>query len=139
MFSFKHYGRCVMIITNENIKDFMVNGSWNIAGSMKPDGESSEVKKFTLKVRFNNVLVEDIVNAAIGSQPTKVQWCNNVGRKHFDTYTNNQTIEVDFKSPGRAPQLSAMEQFTLEAKAEGINTNDKQALKAYIAKRIDAL
>jgi hypothetical protein len=123
------------IITNENIKDFMVTGAWNISGSMKPDGESTDTKKFTLKVKFNNVPVIDIINKAL--DPTKIQWVNGVGRKRFDTYTNSQTIDIDFKSPARAPQLSVMEQFKLEASAEGIDINNKVALTAYITKRLD--
>jgi hypothetical protein len=123
------------IINNENIKDYQVTGSWNVNGSMKADGESDESKRFTLKVRFNNVSVLDIINKAL--DPTKIQWVNGVGRKHFDTYVNNQTIEIDFKSPGRAPQLSVMEQFKLEAAAEGVDINDKVALTKYITKRLD--
>lgn len=126
-----------MIITNENIRDYQVNGSWNIAGSMKPDNESKDVKRFTLKVRFNNVPVADIVNAAIGSQPTKVQWCNGPGRKHFEIWENNQVVDVDFKSPGRAPQLSPMEQFKIDAKAAGVDIDDKAALTAYITEQLD--
>ena len=125
------------IITNGNIRDFQVNGSWNIAGSMKPDGESKDLKKFTLKVRFNNVPIADIINKAL--EPTKIQWVNGVGRKHFDTYTNNQTIEIDFKSPGRAPQLSAMEQFKIDARAAGVDVNDKAALTAYITDQLDKI
>ena len=123
------------MITNENIKEFVVDGAWNISGSMKPDADTNDVKKFTLKVKFNNVPVADIVNKAL--EPTKIQWVNGVGRKHFDTYTNGQTIEVDFKSPGRAPQLSAMEQFKLDAKAAGVDVNDKVALTAYITEQLD--
>ena len=124
------------IITNENIKDFMVNGVWNIAGSMKPDGESTDTKKFMLEVSFHNVPVLDIVNAAIGSQPTKVQWVNGIGRKRFDIYTNNQTIKVDFKSPARAPQLSPLEQFKIEAAAAGVDIEDKKALTVYITEQL---
>ena len=125
------------IITNEDIKDFVVDGSWNIAGSMKADNESTEIKKFTLKVKFANVPVADIVNKAL--EPTKIQWVNGVGRKHFDTYTNNQTIEIDFKSPGRAPQLSAMEQFKIDARSAGVDVSDKAALTAYITDQLDKI
>ena len=128
-----------MIITNENVRDYQVNGVWSIAGSMRPDNESKEVKKFTLKVKFANVPLADIVNAAIGSQPTKVQWCNGPGRKHFDTWKNNQVVDVDFKSPGRAPQLTAMEQFRIDARAAGVDVEDKAALTAYITEQLDKI
>ena len=125
------------IITNENIKEFVVDGAWNISGSMKPDADTNDVKKFTLKVKFNNVPVADVIAKAL--DPTKIQWVNGVGRKHFDTWENNQVVDVDFKSPGRAPQLSPMEQFKLDAKAAGVDVEDKQALTEYITKQLDKI
>ena len=87
-------------MTMENTK---VNGTWNISGSMKADGESTESKKFTLKVKFDNVPLEQVVQKAL--EPTKIQWVNNVGRKNYETYKDNQMIDVDFKSPGRRPEI----------------------------------
>jgi len=123
------------IITNESIKDYQVNGSWSINGSMKPDSESEDAKKFTLRVRFKNVPVIDIVNKSL--DPTKIQWVNGPGRKNFDTWNDNQIIDIDFKSPGRAPVLSPIEQFKAEARAAGVDMEDVKAVKAYISRRIE--
>jgi len=111
-----------------------VNGTFNISGSMKADNTSTEVKKFTLAVKFDNVSVADIIEKAL--DPTKIQWVNGVGRKHYDTFTNGQTIEVDFKSPGRAPRMNVMEQMRADAKAAGVDVNNKAALIAYIEKML---
>jgi len=121
-------------INKENINDYQVNGVFSIMGSMKADNTSKEVKKFKLNVKFDNVLVSDIIEKAL--DPTKIQWVNGVGRKHFDTYKDGQAIEVDFKSPGRAPQLTMIEQLHIEAKAAGVDIGDKAALKAFINEKL---
>ena len=124
-------------ITNANTGNYVVNGSWKINGSMKPDEDATEAKKFTLNVRFNNVPVSDIINKSL--DPTKIQWVNGQGRKNFDKWTNNQVIDIDFKSPARAPQLSTMEQFKLDAQADGVDITDKKALTAYIEKQLETV
>ena len=128
-----------MAITNENARDYQVNGVWNINGSMKADNESTEVKKFTLKVRFNNVPAVDVIQKAL--ETVKVQWANGgrTGRNNYEAYANGQVVEIDFKSPARAPQLSPMEQFKLDAKEAGVDVNDKEALRAYITKQLDKI
>ena len=127
-------------IGNGNVKDYMVNGSWSIAGSISPDNDSKkakESKRFTLKVRFASVPVVDIINKAL--EPTKISWANgnSTGRNNYDAYTDGQTIEIDFKSPGRAPVLSPLEQFRIDAKAAGVDVENKKALTAYIEKELE--
>lgn len=89
-----------------------VNGSWIIAGAMKADKDSTESKNFRLKVKFDNVPVEDVILKAL--EPTKIQWVNGQGRKNFATYTENQLIEINFKSPARAPQVDPKEAVAAE-------------------------
>jgi len=79
----------------------LVNGSWIIAGSMKASGDSTDSKNFRLKVRFSDVPVQDVVAKAL--EPIKIQWVNGQGRKNYDTWTENQLIEIDFRAPARAP------------------------------------
>lgn len=112
-------------ITNENVRNYNVNGSWTINGSMKPDKDSEDSKTFTLNVRFNNVPVIDIINKSL--DPTKIQWVNGPGRSKFDTWTKGQTINIDFKSPGRVPQMTAKEQFKADAIAAGVDLTDRKA------------
>lgn len=84
-----------------------VNGTWSIAGSMKADGDSTESKKFMLKVKFDNVPLVQVVQKAL--EPIKIQWVNGQGRKNFGAYRDNQVVEIDFKAPARAPQIDPEE------------------------------
>ena len=123
----KHQGGNNMeTITNANVNDYIVNGSWSIAGSMKADDGSTDKKLFTLKVKFNAVSVFDVINKAL--EPTKIQWVNGVGRKAIDTIENNQTVVIDFKSPGRQPQIDPEVAIINNAKAM-----DRTERRAYIA------
>ena len=84
-----------------------VNGSWVISGSMKATGESAESKTFRLKVKFDSVPLESVILKAL--EPTKIQWVNGQGRKNFDKFKENELIEINFKSPARAPQIDPEE------------------------------
>ena len=125
------------MITNENIREFVVDGSWNISGSMKPDNGSTEIKKFILDVNFVNEPVVNVIQKAL--EAVKVQWANGgrTGRNNFEAYANNQVVKIDFKSPARAPQLSPMEQFRIDAKEAGVDVNDKVALTKYITEQLN--
>ena len=120
------------IITNTNVSQYVVNGTWSINGSAKPDNSSdaSESKRFNLNVKFSNVPLGDVIRKSL--DPTKITWCNNVFRPNIGNYTNGQTITIDFKSPASAPQLDPIEQLTLDAIASGIDPNDTSAIADYI-------
>lgn len=105
------------------------------ACSIKADKDSNESKTVTLNIKFDGVTLRDVFAKAVSS--AIIQWQNGPGRTKFTTWKHGQVVNVDFKAPGRAPQLTPIEQFTLEAKAAGIDTSDKVALKAYITKRIE--
>uniref|UniRef100_A0A6M3K6Y1 Uncharacterized protein n=1 Tax=viral metagenome TaxID=1070528 RepID=A0A6M3K6Y1_9ZZZZ len=105
----------------------LVNGSWIIAGSMKASGDSIESKNFRLKVRFSDVPVQDVVAKAL--EPIKIQWVNGQGRKNFDTWTENQIVEIDFRAPARAPQVDPE-----VAVAAILSKMSKEEQEAYIAK-----
>jgi len=92
-----------------------ITGSYIIAGSMKADKESTETKAFRLKVKFDNVPVTDVIMKAL--EPTKIQWVNGQGRPKFDTFEDNQLIEIDFKAPARAPQIDPKEAVAAELAA----------------------
>ena len=102
-----------------------ITGSWIIAGSMKASGDSDASKNFRLKVAFKDVPVKDVIMKAL--EPTKISWVNGQGRKNFDKIIENQLIEIDFKSPARAPQVDSA-----EAEAQKLSTMDKAGQEAYI-------
>ena len=100
-----------------------INGSWIIAGSMKESGDSTESKNFRLKVKFNDVPVEDVIMKAL--EPTKISWVNGQGRKRFNEFNDNEVIEIDFKSPARAPQVDPEQ--AIAQKLAGMNAEEQQA------------
>jgi len=120
-----------------DIKELVKGINLTKACSIRPDKDSSDSKTVTLNVKFNDIPLQAVFDKAVSS--AVIQWQNGPGRNKFDTWKHGQVVNVDFKAPGRAPQLSPIEQFTVEAKAAGINTDDKVALKAYITKRINEM
>lgn len=71
--------------------------------SIKPNKDSSRTKNITLKVLFNNVTLKSVFLKALAA--VVVQWQNGQGRKKFDTWTNNQTVTVEFKAPAATPAV----------------------------------
>ena len=67
--------------------------------SIKADKDSDESKAITLRVKFDGVSLRDVFTKAVSS--AVIQWQNGPGRNKFDTWTNNQVVEIDFKAPGR--------------------------------------
>ena len=100
-----------------------ITGSWIIAGSMKASGDSNTSKNFRLKVKFDNVPATDVIAKAL--EPTKIAWVNGQGRKRFDSIENNQLIEIDFKSPARAPQVDPEEMVAM--KLASMTAEEQQA------------
>ena len=100
---------------------------------IKSDGESDQKKNINLRVKFDGVTLQDVFNKAVSG--AVIQWQNGPGRSKFDTWRNNQTVEITFAAPGRTSidvegamiaKLMAMspeerEQYlmTLAEKAEG--------------------
>jgi hypothetical protein len=104
------------------------------ACSIKPYKAADTSKQVTLNVRFEGVALQSVFDKAVAG--AVIQWQNGPGRSKFDTWKDHQVVDIEFKAPGRAPQLTAVEQFIIDAKRDGIDTNDKDALKAYITKRL---
>ena len=104
--------------------------------SVKPDGDSSESKQVTLKVKYDNVTINQLAQATL-SQGVVVKWQNGgSGRKNYHNISNNDTVEVDFKAPGSMPQVDPAVQLVNEAIAAGIDVTDTDALAQYMVKRV---
>ena len=103
-----------------------VNGSWIIAGSMKANKDSNESKNFRLKVKFKDEPLENVVQKAL--EPIKIQWVGGQGRKNYDSFVDNQLIEIDFKAPARAPQVDPE-----EAVAQKLASMSPEEQQAYFA------
>jgi len=106
--------------------------------SIKADADSTESKNINLVVSFNGATLQGVFDKALSS--AVIQWQNGVGRKNFDTYVNNQTVKVDFKSPGkstipaedivkaRAATLKGEEKIAYLADCAGLSIEEFKAL-----------
>lgn len=124
-----------MINMNEIISGVTLTKSCNVS----PDSESKKdgtTKRINVKVKFDGATLQGVFDKALAS--TVISWQNGVGRKAFDSLTNNQTIEIQFTAPASKPTEAPEDAFTREARAAGIDLNDEQALTMYIIKRMKA-
>lgn len=96
------------------------------ACSIKPDKDSDESKTVTLSIKFDGVTLGAVFEKAMSS--AVIQWQNGPGRSKFDQWKSGQTVTVEFKAPGRAPQISPQAQFKADLVAAGVDPTDKEAV-----------
>jgi hypothetical protein len=117
-----------------NMNEVITNVTLTKVCSIKVDKESTESKKINLSVIFDGATIGSLFEKALGG--TVISWANGVGRKNYDKWTNNQTVEIHFTSPATRPTEAPEDAFTREARAAGVDMNDEAALAAYIIKRM---
>ena len=116
-----------MINMNEVVNGIVLSKSCSI----KPDKDSTSSKTVNLRVKFDGTTIGAVFQKALSQ--AVIQWQNGQGRKNFDTYSNNQTVNIEFKSPSVAPQQDPMEVLIGEAKALGISI--EELIKQKLASR----
>jgi len=77
----------------------LVNCTMTKACSIKADKDSTVSKTINIKMTFKDIPLNDVVYTAMS--PKVIQWQNGPGRKHWNRWTNNQTVEVTFRSPSK--------------------------------------
>jgi hypothetical protein len=110
-------------IEKADVRDYIVNGTFDVSASFKRDADSTESKTVTLRVNLMNVNLGDIIADAL--KPKRITWQNNVARKKFDLIADRSVVEIDYSSPGKR-EMSAEE---LVAKLAN-KTNDIDGLIA---------
>jgi hypothetical protein len=110
---------------NEVVKGIVLSK----ACSIKPDKDSTESKTVTLSIKFEGVTLQSVFDKAVSS--AVIQWQNGPGRTKFDEWKHGQVVVVEFKAPGRAPQVSPQVQFKADAIAAGVDMKDKAAVLAF--------
>ena len=101
------------------------------ACSIKADKDSEESKVINLKVKFDGVQLGDVFAKALSS--TVITWQNGVGRKTFDTFKNNQIVEINFAAPVSRAQIDP--ESAMIAKLQAMKPEERAAyLKELIAK-----
>ena len=87
-------GENVMTI---NMMEVIANVTLTKVCSIKADKDSTEAKNINLKVKFDGATIQSVFDKAVAG--AVIQWQNGVGRKQFDTFKNNQTVEIQFSAP----------------------------------------
>lgn len=94
------------------------------ACSIKADADSVDSKTVNLRIKFDGVTLQDVFAKAV--QSVVIQWQNGPGRKQFSSWKANQTIDVEFKAPGRttvdpeAAMVARLATMTAEERAQFI-------------------
>ena len=92
--------------------------------SIKADKDSDVSKNITLRVKFDGAPLKAVFDKALSG--AVIAWQNGVGRKNFDTFKPNQTVDIQFTSPA-SKTIDPMESIIASA-AEANMT-----VEAYIA------
>jgi len=115
-----------MLDMNEKVDNLVLSKGCNI----RPYKGSEEFKRINLSVKFHGITLHDVFQKALSG--AVISWQNGPGRRNFDKWNSNQTIELSFSAPGRT-------QITFDpvsaAAAEGISV--KEYLERELAKYQD--
>jgi len=91
--------------------------------SIKPDKDSTESKSISLKIKFDGCTLSDVFTKAVSQ--SVIQWQNGQGRKNFDSFANHQVVEIDFKSPAKAPTIDP--ETAMVNKLKGMTPEEQSA------------
>jgi len=80
-----------------NMNEIISNVTLTKVCSIKADKDSTESKNITLKVKFDGATVQSVFDKAVSG--AVIAWQNGVGRKQYDTFKTNQTVEIQFVAP----------------------------------------
>jgi len=118
-----------------DIKNHTVTGVFSIAGSIKADQDSTEVKHYTLKVHCNSVPLQDIVTKALSQ--IRITWANGPGRSKFATRKDHAVVDIDFSSP--AKKIKTREEFIDEYQVAFMKAGvDKASALELATKAVDS-
>ena len=116
------------------VGEYVVNGTFDVACSIRPDKDSTEKKTVTLRFRMNSVPLQDVVTKALSS--AKIQWQNGPGRSKFDLWKDKGVVEVDFKSP--AAKVKTREEYIEEYKSAFMRAGlDEKKAEELATKAVD--
>lgn len=107
--------------------------------SISPDTDSKKQgikKNVHLYMKYDGLTLGDVFTKAFKSDC--VSWQNGSGgRANFDNIENGQVIKVNAARPGGKVQVDAKTQMIMDAKADGIDTNDKVAFSNWLKERFN--
>ena len=95
-----------------NMNEIISNVKLSKVCSIKADKDSDESKNINLVVKFDGAVLSSVFDKAVSG--AVIAWQNGVGRKNFDTYKNNQTVEIQFTAPASRVPLNPILQKIYE-------------------------
>jgi hypothetical protein len=109
-----------------NMNDIISNVTLTKVCSIKADKDSTESKNITLRIKFDGATVQSVFDKAVAG--AVIAWQNGVGRKGYDTFKPNQTVDIQFTAP--ASRTAVDPETAMIAKLQSM-TEDEQ--KTYLA------
>lgn len=118
-----------------NMNEVITNITLTKVCSIKPDKDSDEQKNITLRIKFDGTPLKAVFDKAVSG--AVIQWQNGVGRKGFDTFKNNQTVDVQFNAP--ASRTAIDPETAMIAKLQSMTPEEQvKYLKELAAKAVKA-
>lgn len=99
--------------------------------SIKAFESATDSKTITLNVKFDGVTLGDVFSKAVSS--AVIQWQNGPGRKQFNNWTNQQTVEIQFKSPGK---VTVDPETAMIAKLQAMSSDEQIAYLKNLASKV---
>ena len=82
-----------MPTTITDVSQYVVDGSFDIAASIKPDATSTETKTVTLRFVLKSVALMAIVRSSLKDK--RINWAVSA-RRHFDKIVDRSVITVNY-------------------------------------------
>lgn len=117
------------VITKANLSEFSITGEFDIAASVKPEKGSNESKQVTLRFRFNNEPVANVIQSSLKDK--RINWQVSA-RNKFDSLVDRSIVVVEYKG-GKAPTVDPMTQLLNEATAAG------KSIEEYLKEKVAEL
>ena len=117
--------------TTMNMNEVIANVKLGKVCSIKADKESTESKQINLMVKFDGATLASVFDKAVSG--AVIAWQNGVGRKNFDTYKPNQTVEIQFTAPAARAQVDP--ETAMIAKLQSMTADEQKVyIQSMIAK-----
>lgn len=114
-----------------NLNEVITNVVMTKVCSIKADKDSDESKSITLRVKFDGSILSSVFDKAVSG--AVIAWQNGVGRKNFDTFKQNQTVDIQFNAP--ASRTAIDPEVAMVAKLQAMTPEQQAAyMKEMIAK-----
>lgn len=115
-------------------KDYTVSGTFKTTCGIKPYKGSDESKIINLDIVLAKVPLADVITKAL--RPVVITWQNGPGRAKFTTWTDRQTLTVDFTSPAKKVKSreELIEEYTSTFMKAGL---DKESATELATKAVD--